>query len=911
MLIVLSTKPPKITVNQSKTNEIVNYYKDKWQLDNKIKVIWENGEIKGSDGNTTATTYLGKTSKNTQIAIDKKKLQIKQLEDKLTYELGTNAEVMETDKVIQEQIKITKAELKQLEDTKAKKNLIPEITIKINKNAKNPYAVFRSELEHARDIAKGEVPKQSEKHFNRYNGKNESEMSLEYVKKKADTRAGKNQSKEELIDELFGIPQQESKFDNFISDVSKTETTIGKLFGEDEFYQAEGIIENIKDIKISKIPAESLAEETGKGYRTLAELVLNENDDIIGIRVNSDVTGEELEFNLLHEIRHMQQDLKTRAAAEELARNLKTETDIDNYNALKAEKDANDYAKALIKRKKEFYNEQRTRQENATNADGVESGSILQGNSGRGINGLHGEEVEGTGLGYQRQPRNGNPSAERIDVPEKVSKEINSKYDFEDITPQKGDYNADEHPLNTLVVKNKAGEVTEQVEYDTSMAKSAVFVGDVKVSEDFAGIVKLMEMFPDRRLYLAIMSEEDRNVQKLFCEKYPDLIKRISFAEDDGLIDRVNEDIYNAYEKEYKKGLVNENSMQSSQYAGGSGRGTEQPVTERIKATNGDLNEVDNIINNVIKSDVKLSGTDWEAAAKDSDELYAMLKDRGINNLKAFKEAFAKGDVNLVNMMTRKVLAAERFISDFTEQAKQMMKSGEDITEMSDVINYLIDYCQDIGSGYGRGLNEQKFRHKTHNFFSMTTLEKQGFSGLVDLLKNDLTSLNFTQSVKQNKEILYEKIRNYFDGKFFEQLLQDQNFTKDFDKMITKVIQEKSPDILEKEFEKLNKKGQKEAFENILKYATDTRAVMKSLKYQKTAATYYINNLLSSPRTQVKNIVSGIANTFYFPMQKIVGGFISDMLGIGDNSAIIKEGLYTYQALTSGDTIKEAFTPHN
>ena len=74
---------------------------------------------------------------------------------------------------------IAREELQKLEGKATKDFLLPDIVIQIDKNGANPYAILRSELEHARDIAKREVPDQSKKHFNRYNGLNESEMSLE------------------------------------------------------------------------------------------------------------------------------------------------------------------------------------------------------------------------------------------------------------------------------------------------------------------------------------------------------------------------------------------------------------------------------------------------------------------------------------------------------------------------------------------------------------------------------------------------------------------------------------------------------------------------------------------------------------------------------------------------------------
>lgn len=717
----------KITVNKQASDQIVKNYKDKWQIDNNIKVEWAEGKISGADGNTSATKYLGKTSKNQQIAIDKKKLQIKQLEDKIVYEEGGNDEVMETLNVLKEQLRIAKEELKQLEATATKRNLKPNILIQINKNSDNPYAVLRSELEHARDIAKREVPNQNEKHFNRYKGINESEMSLEYVKKKADKR-----NKAELVEELFS-DEPTTKFDDFVNNKETSETTIGKLF-DDNFYKETGIIDNIADIKISKITDEALSKEQGKGYKTTAELVLNENNDIIGIRINPNVSAEELERNILHEIRHLQQDSKIVDEAEKLSKQLNTEENIDKYLDLEAEKDAENWANEILNKKKEYHNGKSTSKTDEVFNNNIKNTSSINGTQSAGDGEIH----------------------------------IQS-------TPTKG---IDNRPLTT---------------------------------------------------------------------------------------------------------------------------------TDRLKSTNGDLNEVDKIIDETINADVELSGFNWETLAKDAEELYRKLQKTCGKNLQSFKKAFAEGNIDLVNYMTRKALAAERFISDLSEQAKQMMNNGEDITEIMGVIDYLVDYCHNLGSAYGRGLNEQKFKNKAHSFFTLTTLEKQGLNSLVDLLKTDLTSLNFTQSIKENKEIIYEKIKNYFEGELWNILMTDQKFTKEFDKAITKVIKEKKPEAIEQALDNLNRQLQKDRLEHILKYSTSQEALAKSLRYQKNVGTYYINNLLSSPETHAKNIFSGVINTVTFPMQKIVGGFISDIFHIGDSTPISKEGFYTYQCLAMGEMWKEAW----
>ena len=126
----------ELTVKNS--NKIAKNYKDKWQIDNNIKVEFVDGlKVKGQevDGNTSATKYLGKKKKP--------------------------------------------------------KGKLSDITIQIDKNAKNPYATLRAELEHARDIAKSTVPNQTEAHFSRYNGLNEAEVAPSYTYKKSKGKAAK------------------------------------------------------------------------------------------------------------------------------------------------------------------------------------------------------------------------------------------------------------------------------------------------------------------------------------------------------------------------------------------------------------------------------------------------------------------------------------------------------------------------------------------------------------------------------------------------------------------------------------------------------------------------------------------------------------------------------------------------
>lgn len=179
-------------------NKIAKNYKDKWQIDNNIKVEFVDGlKVKGEgvEGNTQSTTYLGKNkqvNKNQkfQNSLDKKNLQIKKLEAKLEL-LGTGAIDIDSKNKLIEEIRIAKNEALEISKELKPKEKLSDITIQIDKNAKNPFTTLRAELEHARDITKGEVPNQSEKHFSRYDGVNEGEAAYDYVYKKSAGKAQK------------------------------------------------------------------------------------------------------------------------------------------------------------------------------------------------------------------------------------------------------------------------------------------------------------------------------------------------------------------------------------------------------------------------------------------------------------------------------------------------------------------------------------------------------------------------------------------------------------------------------------------------------------------------------------------------------------------------------------------------
>ena len=181
----------KASERNSTTKAVVDYYTNKWELNNK-------------------------PVKTNQSAIDKKKLQIKKIEDKITMLEGGNKEVSDPLDNLKEQLRIAQEDLNKLENPqpKAKNNKITvkygdwsnipdgkttqykngNILIQINKNSPDIYATLRGELEHARDYIKGEVPAKADvagsgEHFARYVGDNEAEVAPQYAYKKSVGRA--------------------------------------------------------------------------------------------------------------------------------------------------------------------------------------------------------------------------------------------------------------------------------------------------------------------------------------------------------------------------------------------------------------------------------------------------------------------------------------------------------------------------------------------------------------------------------------------------------------------------------------------------------------------------------------------------------------------------------------------------
>jgi len=155
------------------------------------------------------------------------------------------------------------------------------VLIQINKNSRDIYASLRSELEHARDFIKGEVPKGAYKkgsgvHVSRYVGDNEAEYAPSFVHKKATNRAKALKAEEaaevetpkqnvqpEVETPVKNVEAEQLKID--FDSVKPTEDIGAKIkSGDFEFKTSDDVEAIIKHIVTNDI------EVSGKTFKDVA-----------------------------------------------------------------------------------------------------------------------------------------------------------------------------------------------------------------------------------------------------------------------------------------------------------------------------------------------------------------------------------------------------------------------------------------------------------------------------------------------------------------------------------------------------------------------------------------------------------------------------------------------------------------
>ena len=240
-----------------------------------------------------------------------------------------------------------------------------------------------------------------------------------------------------------------------------------------------------------------------------------------------------------------------------------------------------------------------------------------------------------------------------------------------------------------------------------------------------------------------------------------------------------------------------------------------------------------------------------------------------------------------------------------------------------DMVVHVSNYVDNIRSGAGRLLNEQKLVNRALNTFGsmrLSQLTKQGIKEFADLLEKDVTemfNLQFTRGEQLNlaqiKQALFGRICQYGDGEFLELLSNDADFALEFNNVIDNMLKKQGKLDTNELYQQIENvvtiRQYKDAY-NAAQLAPKPEGKINTIKNwtasQGGIASYYVHNLLSGLGSVAKNIGSGFLNSAYFPARKIVAGFM------GGGNVMSKEGWNTYKAMLSNwdeswQLCKEAF----
>lgn len=821
--LINETSTGKKTGNKTAAKKIVKSYKDKWEIDNNIDIEFVDGlkdsEGKPVQGRTDFTKNTGKNKKQpkkvNQEAVDKKKLQIKQLEDKIIMLEGGNGEISDPLDVLKEQLRIAKNELKKLENVKPFPEKIPNIVISIDINAKNPYATLRSELEHARDVAKGTVPDQTTRHFSRYEGMSEAEVAPDFVIHKAEgkrkfSRAALHNEKNAGQELENGVKYNQETIDgqrtNNIG--NRTEASDDGLYGarpsrdnagiQPFLRRSEGSSSNNGIIIHDPSPEfKAELEAKGKPINSYKELAANSDEDAASFIS------------------------KFRAANE--------------FNGKKAQ--VYEYSPEEYKQMKLF------------TAENGKSGFALK------------------------------PDGDIVSV----------------FSAEKGSITG----LMNLAIQNGGKKLDC---FDTFLPKiykkfGFVEVDRVKWNEEYKPTNREKEFFKQYN-----NGESDVVYMELKSSNTPTQEKQITKK-------------YNPDRETYQEKLVREQSEQAqadvthSEYVAKTTGRTSEDIIRGINSGDVVLKtvaDIDSLVSQVADETADIRDWSFRTLAEQGDDKAAKFLQADVP---AYKKLFADGDINLLNSLAHKELAAAKVISSLKENLINLGVNApqDNKRALVDAIVGLTNYINGLRSGAGGLLNSQKLANKALSTFGNTELSKlnqEGLEKLTDLLSKEIKerfSLNFTEGkaidiAKEQRTFLKDFILKYDkDGNFSTMLTQNPELIGKFTDVITKAIKNKgNTESLRKDLLDIMSESNYDAAYKAIMLSKDSETTLKVVNSiteggLDNTISYYIHNLLSGFPTVEKNVISGIFTTAYYPLAKIVGGMM------GGNSEIIREGVNTFR----------------
>lgn len=802
--LINETSTGKKTGNKTAAKKIVKSYKDKWEIDNNIDIEFVDGlkdsEGKPVQGRTDFTKNTGKNKKQpkkvNQEAVDKKKLQIKQLEDKITMLEGGNGEISDPLDVLKEQLRIAKNELKKLENVKPFPEKIPNIVISIDINAKNPYATLRSELEHARDVAKGTVPDQTTRHFSRYEGMSEAEVAPDFVIHKAE---GKRK---------FSRAEKQNR-------KATQENNLKKL---DETYTFEREIPEIEENPIDDTEHFQTVRMKDKNGKIVADCTIEIDGDgaILPFISKWDKTHKHTASNLFA-------GLVTKYFPNKKIRwKATSEASVKSYN-----KFCKDFPELA-------------------------------------------EKVDFVDVSKNYQPV--------------IDKDIPSLY-----ASEKGVDSNGKGSNNSQVRGRSEGTVGEQPSSDSGSPSAQDLLQGERTSGGTLGTGTMDESIST--------SNERRNISN-----GSDRPKQITKK-------------YNPDRETYQEKLVREQSEQAqadvthSEYVAKTTGRTSEDIIRGINSGDVVLKtvaDIDSLVSQVADETADIRDWSFRTLAEQGDDKAAKFLQADVP---AYKKLFADGDINLLNSLAHKELAAAKVISSLKENLINLGVNApqDNKRALVDAIVGLTNYINGLRSGAGGLLNSQKLANRALSTFGNTELSKlnqEGLEKLTDLLSKEIKerfSLNFTEGkaidiAKEQRTFLKDFILKYDkDGNFSTMLTQNPELIGKFTDVITKAIKNKgNTESLRKDLLDIMSESNYDAAYKAIMLSKDSETTLKVVNSiteggLDNTISYYIHNLLSGFPTVEKNVISGIFTTAYYPLAKIVGGMM------GGNSEIIREGVNTFR----------------
>ena len=813
-------------LNKSNANKVAKNYKDKWQIDNKVKVEFVDGlKVKGEavEGNTSATKYQGKTTKTKQNAIDKKKLQISKLEDKITMAEGGNKEVADPLDNLKEELRIAKNELKELEKAAKGTNKIPDITIQIDVNAKNPYATLRAELEHARDIAKGEIPNQTERHFSRYEGMNEGEVASEYVYKKAQGKANATsqsfmndgQTLENGVKYNQETINESTRTNNNIPsrDGNRTETSNDGLYGTRPSESNGGVRPFIRRSEVRSSNAGGIIHDPSPEFKAELEAKGKPINSYKELAANSDEDAASFIANF-------------RAA-----------------NEINGKKSAQVYE----------YSPEEYKQMRLFTAENGQSGFALK-PDGDIVSVFSSEKGSLAGL-MKLAIQNG---GSKLDCFDTFLPKIYKKFGFIEVDRVK--WNEEYKPANWDKEHFKQWNNGEpDVVYMKLRQTPPTPVEPQQLKLDFSQAVETKQS---------------------------------------------TEEVVN--------GLVN---------------GEIKPTTK---------GDIDTLVNKVAQTEPDISGFNWKDVLENPEKYTQKLEELFTEeDTSGLIEALAKGDVESLEVIIKKELAAVKIVGELSNVIKTKGLNLDEDAQIAviDCIHHLGNYIKGIKTGFGTGLQAQKGINEVLESYGASRLSswtKEGIdsftSKMVDKL-NDIISLNFTRGQKltplqikqQLAAALFEDPETH---NFMAFLTQNKDMSVSFTLEIEKILNKKgtiTKDEGSKVLRKILMLPEYKAQVKAAQLAPDKKSFYTTIKdwcdKQGGLTSYYVHNLLSGVGSLAKNIGSGAINTLYFPARKILASF-DPFIDQQTRDSLGKEGYRTYKCMLqswqeSWQLMKEAFISGN